>query len=349
MENRSKEKEVSRTYTKDVNANLDGHKVELKGWVHEIRDQSKIKFILLRDITGIVQVVLKEGEAAFDKVTRLSKESVVSVRGTVQKSDQAPGGAEVKLENYIVLSEAEPILPIPVVEKGSMRTTLPKRLDYRAIDLRKPANTAIFKVQSAIMQGMQEYLAKGGFIQVFTPCLMGVASESGSEVFEVNYYKRKSFLRQDPQLHRQLTVLGGIEKLYDIGPSWRAEKSHTIKHLSEHRTCAVELAFIKDERDTMRVEEGVIVAAIKNVKEKCSAELELLDVKLKIPETPFPELKFPQIYDILSKEGKDMYGEDPDAEAERILWAYVQKKYKSQFYFFNRFPFKIKPFYVMKF
>jgi aspartyl-tRNA synthetase len=339
---------MERTYINDIKPSLDGKKVKVCGWIHEIRDQSKIKFILLRDITGIIQMVsFIEDKKIFEEITKIPRESVIEAIGKVKKSKQAPNGIEICIEEYKILNKSEVKLPIPVVEKGNIKTALYKRLDYRSIDLRKPKNLAIFKIQSALIEGMQDYLNKERFLQVFTPCIMGVASESGSEVFKIDYFKKNAFLRQDPQLHRQLTILGGIEKLYDIGPSWRAEKSHTVKHICEHRTCAVELAFINDEADTMRVEEQLVVSGIKNVINKCKNELDLLGVKLKVPKTPFPELRFPKIYDILNKNGKDIYGEDLDSEAEKILWDYMKKKYKSEFYFFNRFPHEIKPFYVM--
>lgn len=326
-------------------------RVLVKGWVHNTRELGKIRFLLLRDISGIIQVTAVKGKVAENvfKSMNQNRESVLAVTGEIVKNNKAPGGVEIVPEKIEVISASEAELPIQVVEKGDIKTDLSKRLDWRSIDLRKPENLAVFKVQAALLEGMQNYLNKQGFIQVFTPCLMGIPSESGSEVFEVKYFDKKAYLRQDPQLHRQLTILGGIEKLYDIGPSWRAEKSHTIKHICEHRTCAVEFAFIKDEQDTMRVEEQVIISAVKNVIEKCKNELELLNVKLEIPKAPFPELKFPGIYEILKKEGKKIKeGEDLDAEAEKILWNYVKKKYNAEFYFFNGFPHKIKPFYVME-
>ncbi len=338
-----------RTYLNDIRNKKE---VFLQGWVHAIREFPKAKFIILRDISGICQCVIKAENKAFNEISKLTIESVVSIHGKVKQAkltspELTIKDHEVEVEKLDVMSIAE-TLPIQVFEKDkSIVTDLSLRLDNRSLDLRKKNVAAVFKIQAALIGGMQNYLNSQNFIQVFTPCLMGVASESGADVFEVQYFNKKAYLRQDPQLHRQLAILGGIEKLYDIGPSWRAEKSHTIKHITEHRTCAVELAFIKDETDTMRVEEQLIVDALKNVNKICKDELELLDIKLRIPETPFPELRFPQIYDILNKQGKDVYGQDLDSEAEKLLWEYVKKKFKSEFYFFNRFPSKIKPFYVM--
>lgn len=337
---------MKRSYIKDLKA---GESVLLKGWIYESRIMSQIAFILLRDGSGIVQCIVKD-KGLVGQISSLTLESVVEIKGKVKKAnikaEFAHKDIEVEISDLKILNKAEK-LPIQVNEKA-VKTGLDKRLDYRCLDLRKPKNLAIFKIQSALVEGMQNYLDKNGFIQVFTPCLMGVASESGSEVFEVKYFNKKAFLRQDPQLHRQLTILGGIEKLYDIGPSWRAEQSHTVKHICEHRTCAVEFAFIEGEQDTMKVEEQMVVSAIKNVLEKCKKELNLFDVKLKVPKTPFPELRFPEIYDILKKKGKDVYSKDLDSEAEKILGDYVKKKYNADFYFLNGFPHKIKPFYVME-
>ncbi|MBI5065209.1 aspartate--tRNA(Asn) ligase [Candidatus Woesearchaeota archaeon] len=325
-------------------------KVELSGYVHEFRDLGGLKFIQLRDSTGMVQVTVvtnKSDKKVLDEIRGLTNESSLIVVGTVQKTEKAASGLEVIPEKITVLSKSDPELPISVNEKG-IATGQATRLDWRSLDLRKPKMQAIFAVQSAILEGIQEYLFGNGFRQVFTPCLLGVASESGSEVFPVVYFDKEAFLRQDPQLHRQLTIAGGFPKVFDIGPAWRAEQSHTVKHLCEHRVCAVEAAFIKDERDVERIEEQVVVSALKKVKEKCAKELKLLGVEVKIPKTPFPEFCFPELYDILAKRGKKLpEGSDMDSEAEKVLWEYVKEKYDTEFYFVNRFPFKIKPFYVM--
>ena len=163
---------------------------------------------------------------------------------------------------------------------------------------------AIFQIQSKLVEGMLEYLRANDYLQVFTPCLLGGTSEGGAEVFEVDYFGKEAFLRQDPQLHRQLCIAAGFDKIYDLGPNWRAELSHTPRHLCEHRGLAVEFGFMQDETDMMRVEEETILAALKKVKSECARELELLQVDPEIPNTPFPEMRFPEIYDILDQYGK---------------------------------------------
>ena len=200
-----------------------------------------------------------------------------------------------------------------------------------------------------LVEGMVEYLNQNGYRHVFTPCLLGGTSEGGAEVFKVDYFGKEAFLRQDPQLHRQLCIAAGFDKIYDLGPNWRAELSHTPRHLCEHRGMAVEFGFMNDETDMMRVEEEVVIAAIEKVKEECARELELLNVVPEIPKTPFPELRFPEIYGILEQYSKKLpYGSDLDKEGETLLCQYVREKHKTNAFFINRFPFKVKPFYVMR-
>ena len=328
-----------------------GEKVKLGGWVHETRALGKVRFIVLRDITGRMQVVAVRGETpekSFELIGKVNRESVIFIEGVVKDSKQAPGGKEIALEKIELISEAGEKLPIDVSDFS--KTSIDKKLDWRCLSLRSKESRAIFKIQAKILEGMQEWLNNNKFQQVFTPSIMGVAAESGSEAFEIKYFNKKAFLRQDPQLHRQLTIAGGIEKIYEIGPSWRAEKSHTVRHLCEHRTCAVELAFIDNEYDVMKVEEQVIISDFKRVNEDCKKELEELGIKLTIPKEDFPIVEFPEVYKILKNMGKKIeVGEDLDLEAEKLLWKYIQEKYPGcDFYFLNKFPFKKKPFYVRK-
>ena len=220
---------MQRTYVKELKS---GKEALIKGWIFEIREMSKMAFILIRDMTGMVQCIIKD-EKILKNIKELTLESVVEIKGKIKsakiKAEFVRDDVEVEVSELKILSKAEK-LPIHVNEKA-VSSELNLKLDWRTLSLRTPKSKAIFKVQAKIIEGMQEYLNKNGFYQVFTPCLMGIASESGSEVFEIKYFDKKAYLRQDPQLHRQLTIFGGIEKLYDIGPSWRAENSNTIKHL----------------------------------------------------------------------------------------------------------------------
>jgi len=324
--------------------------VVLSGWINKIRDLGRVKFIILRDCEGIAQITFKKGivkDTLFEVIKGLGQEDIISVRGNVIKRENAPQGVEVIPNEVDVVDKA--IRPLPIDISGKIESNLDVRLDWRVLDLRRPETTAIFKVQAKIVEAMMKFLNEKRFLQVFTPCLMGTASESGSEVFSVVYFEKNAFLRQDPQLHRQLLIAAGFEKIYDLGPNWRAEPSHTPRHLCEYRACAVEFAFMLNESDIMRIEEELIIAALKTVRKECQKELYLLGKEVSIPSTPFPEFKFPEVYDILEEFGKKIeYGEDYDRESENILSRYVKEKYGNDFFFVNRFPYKVKPFYVMK-
>ncbi len=338
-------------YTHELSAKDDGKTVVLMGWARAVRGGAKISFIQLADREGAVQITAKHGVVKLqimDKISKITRESVIAVKGIVKDNKEAPRGFEIIPSEIRTIGPAEPKLPLEVETKKT-RALLDTRLDNRSLDLRKPENIAIFRIQAKIIEGMQTFLNKNGFTQVYTPSLLGGESEGGAEVFQVPYFGKKAFLRQDPQLHRELLVIAGFDKIYDIGPSWRAEKSHTSYHLCEHRTCAPEISFIRDETDTMRWQEKLFVETMKFVKDHCEKELKLLGVELTVPKTPFPELRFPKIYDILKEMGlKLKEGEDLNREAEELLSKYVKEKYGSDFYFINRFPWAIKPFYVMR-
>lgn len=331
-------------------AKADTEETVISGWVSTVRDLGNIKFLILRNREGLTQVILKKSvvaERLMTLVETLNLEDVVTVRGRAVSHRNAPRGIEVRPSDIRVLSKAE--TPLPMDVSGKIESTLDTRLDWRVLDLRRPENAAIFRIQAKIVEGMEDYLREKGYLQVFTPCLMGAPSESGAEAFPVLYFNKTAFLRQDPQLHRQLLMASGFDKIFDLGPNWRAEPSHTPRHLCEHHACAVEFAFMDDESDMIRVEEALVVATLKTVKEECADELNLLHTAIRIPQQPFPELRFPQVYEILKELGKPIvYGEDYDRESELLLWKYVREKHGTDFFFVNRFPFKVKPFYVMR-
>jgi len=333
-----------RIYSSEVQQKKEGSEAIVAGWAAEVRSLGKIAFVKLRDREGILQLVSTDSKI-IDKVSKISHESVLVAKGKVQASKQKAGGKELQLEEFEIISEADPRLPIDM--SGKIQTDLSKRLDWRVLDLRHTKNIAIFKIQSKLVEGAIEWLTQNGFTITFTPCLLGIPSESGSEMFAVPYFDKTAYLRQDPQLHRQLTVIGGVEKVADIGTSWRAEMSNTPRHLTEHRTLAVESGFIKDEYNIMKIEEGLVVAMIKKVLQECKEELKHFpSAALEVPKTPFPVLEFPEVYKILEKMGHKEHKIDP--EAERLLAKHVKEKHKSDFFFLNRFPFDEKPFYVMR-
>ena len=339
---------MKKVYTSELK-NFVGKKVMIAGWVHDTRLLGKINFLLLRDKDGIVQVTAskdKVPEKVLDLFKKLHQEDVVAVQGKVVKSKVSKVGIEVIPDKIEVVNKSA--VPLPLDPRWVTPANLDTRLDWRPLDLRRMENLAIFRIQAKIVEGMEEYLRKNGFLQVFTPAIIGGVSEGGADVFKINHFGKEAFLRQDPQLHRQLLMVAGFDRIFDIGPNWRAEPSDTPYHLTEHRGIAPEFV-LNDEADTMRMEEETIVYAIKKVIKECGDELQKLGKKIKAPKTPFPELRFPKIYDILKEHGKNLpFGSDLDRESEKILAAHVKEKFKHDFFFVNRFPSKVKPFYVMR-
>jgi len=327
-----------------------GEKVELFGWVHDVRVLGGIAFVLLRNTKGIVQIAAPKKAVKpelFGLIGTLRQEDVISCSGMVKESKEARLGFEVIPEEMSVISKAA--APLPLDPRGVTPAALDTRLEWRSLELRRPESNAIFRVENAVVEAFEAYLRENGFIRTFTPSILGGISEGGSEVFKVDYYGKPAFLRQDPQLHRQLTIAGGFDRIYDLGTNWRAELSHTPRHMSEHRTIAPEVAFIKDERDVMRVQEQMVAHGVRKVRDNCSDELSTLKLELEVPKVPFPELSFPEVYGTLEGMGRKLpRNEDPDEASQRALAVRVKETTGSDFFFLNRFPSAVKPFYVMK-
>jgi nondiscriminating aspartyl-tRNA synthetase len=340
---------IRTNYINELLANK-GKNVVIAGWVENVKELPNLRFVIIRDRTGLAQITLSKKDSPPDLLSLTEKfnlQDVISVEGIVPEKQIAKIGPELRPSSIKLLNKSETPLPIDIT--GTSETQLDTRLDWRVLDLRNPRNLAVMKIEANFMEAAEEFLRNHGVIQVSTPAILGGASEGGSEVFKIDYFGTPAFLRQDPQLHRQLAIAGGLDKIYDLGPSWRAEMSHTPRHLCEHHTFAVELGFISDEMDTQRFEENLFSYTIGKVSETSKAELELLGVKVETPGTPFPEIRFPEVYDILKEYGKVVpFGEEPDREGEALLAKHIKEKKGSDIFFMNRFPFAVKPFYVMR-
>lgn len=342
---------MQRTYVKDVKI-LTGEKISLSGFVQTIRKQGGIAFLILRDITGTVQtVVTKSNVTAFQTIKDLSTESVVTIVGESKENPQAPNGIEVLIDTIEVLSPAEPELPIPVDEKGESETNLDTRLDWRYLDLRKEKNTLIFKVWTLMDKTFTDCLTDKGFIQIHSPKLMAAASESGAELFEVKYFDRKAYLAQSPQFYKQMAMAAGFEKVFEIGPVFRADPSFTSRHATEFTGYDLEVSYIKDHHDVMDLEESVLVEIITKIKKVYGEEIKsMFNRDLPIPSVRFPRISFTEAKEILAKMGiKNEKPSDLSPEEERGISEYTKEKYGSEFVFIIDYPFKGRAFYSMKY
>ncbi|MEK6835627.1 MAG: amino acid--tRNA ligase-related protein, partial [Nanoarchaeota archaeon] len=309
---------MQRTYVNDIKGKKE---VFLQGWVHDIRELPKAKFILLRDITGVVQCVVKPENKAFNNISKLSLESVISIAGKVKQAkltspELSIKNYEVEVNNLELISKAEK-LPMQVYEKDkSIVTDLSVRLDNRSLDLRKKRTQAIFKIQSEISTLFKEFFKKNDFIEIQCPSIIASASEGGTELFSVKYFEKQAYLAQSPQLYKQLCAIS-LEKVFTITPVWRAEKHNTVRHLNESRQMDIEVAF-NDDFQVMKYLEQAVQYIIKNVIKNCKEELEMLNLKLKIPKAKY--LSYDETLKILSKNKMNIkYGEDLTPEAEKKL------------------------------
>ncbi len=329
-----------------------GKTVTLCGWVDTLRVSGKISFLLLRDRTGIIQIFLDKGLT--EKYQHeLKKESVALIEGLVNKrpdnqvkKDMKTGAVEIAAKHIELLSIAETPLPVDVVEDTT--TNIDKRLDYRFLDVRREKVKDIFMIRSKIYSKTVEFFDKTGFVAIQSPRLTASGVESGAEEFKIPYFGKTASLAQSPQVYKQMFVVSGLEKVYDIGPIFRAEKSHTTRHLTEFTGIDFEMGFIKDEHDVIAVLEDYFRYLLTEVKRVCKDELEHLGVTINVPKS-IPKMTLGEARKILKDRGKTLpEDEDLDAEGELIIGEYVKKKYDSDFVFMLEYPWKKRPFYHMR-
>ncbi len=324
----------------DISAKDDGKEVEVAGWVYDSRALGKIRFIVLRDFTGDIQITGVSGKVdvkVFDIMGKISRESAIIVKGNVKKSEKAPGGRELVPISIEVVAEAQQPLPIDVSDFS--KTELPKRLDYRFLDMHRRRVQSIFKVQSTLMQAYREFMIKEGAIEANFPSVIGSSSEGGTELFSAQYFEKKAFLSQSCQLYKQMLACS-IEKVFAIFTVWRAEKHNTVRHLNESRQFDFEIAFA-DEFVVMDILGRAVQHMIKKVIELNTSDLELLSIKLKVPGVKY--LTFAEVTEIMKKERVHMDKTDLSGEAEKKLG----ELYPDTIVFVHDWPLKGKPFYIM--
>ena len=316
----------------------EGEEVEVRGWLHWRRDLGGIQFALIRDRSGVVQVVLPGGG-------RLPlPESVVKARGKVVRSEKAPGGFEIHSEGLELLAPAEKPTPVEI-PKEEWRANPETLLTYRYVTLRGEKARAPLKIQAALVRGFRQYLDAQGFTEIFTPKIVKAGAEGGSNLFEVDYFGEPAYLAQSPQLYKQIMV-GVYERVYEVAPVWRAEEHATSRHLNEYLSLDVEMGFIEDEEDVMALEEALIQAMLEEAKTNAAREIELLGAQWpKVPKN-FPRVPYAEAKKIVKALGVGM-GADLNDAAERALGEYFSEKYGTDFIFVVDYPEEVRPFYTM--
>ncbi len=328
-------------YSTDVKPELDGKEVIVLGWVRDIRDLGGIRFVILQDKEGTVQITIPRNEVGDDVVKRadsLQRQYSIGVKGMVKKTKQTPRGIEIVPSEIRILGVAQHPLPLDVT--GRTPAQIDVRLDARVLDLCWGENKAVFRIQHIALAAIREFLSDRGFTEVHTPRIIASATEGGAALFPVDYFGREAFLAQSPQLYKEQLVLA-FDRVFEIGSFFRAEESHTRRHLSEFVSIDIEQGFATAD-DVMRVLEEMMHQVCKAVKKRCQKELKTLKHKVEVPEIPFKRFTYSEIVEELKEKGIEIPGgEDVPTPAFRTLG-----KLHPYFYYITDWPTKSKPFYI---
>jgi aspartyl-tRNA synthetase len=326
-----------------------GERVRVRGWVNALRDQKNVQFVILRDESGLAQAVLPKGDPPSElneTISSLTAESAVTVIGEVVGDERVKlAGLELKIESLQIDSLADPELPI------AEDSALDKRIDWRYLDLRRPDRRLIFEVQTAVEQAMREFWRQEKFIELHSPKLMGSASESGAELFRVEYFEGDAYLAQSPQFYKQMAMAAGFGKVFEIGPVFRANPSFTSRHDTEFTSVDMELSWIDSHEDVMAVEERWLAHVLASIKDSHGERIEqTFGTEVVVPALPFPRVTLAEAKQMLREQGHDVPGEghDLDPPSERALSVLIEQRHGHEWAFVTDYPAAVRAFYHMR-
>lgn len=340
---------------KELNKHFN-EEVEVEGFIDNIRNLQWVQFVILRDKTGKVQITIEkepsENQELVETINHLTLESTVKIKGKLLESPKVKlNGMEIIPSHIEVTSISSPELPVNIKEKDAQE--IDTRLDYRFLDLRNEYNAKIFAIQSEMVKSIREYLYQNDFMEIHTPKLIAAASESGSEVFEVKYFDRKAYLAQSPQFYKQMAMASGFERIFEVGPVFRAENSNTSRHTTEFTGFDLEFSYINSYEDVMDLEEALLTKMLKDIKEKYGDYiLETYGKEVIVPENKFPRVKLADLYQALETrygyKVEDAAKVDLTTEAEKLAYQYAMEEYHSEFIFVTDYPSEKRAFYHMR-
>jgi nondiscriminating aspartyl-tRNA synthetase len=336
-------------YSKSIGEEDFEKEITIEGWVQEVRALGGITFVIVRDRYGVVQVAVPKKKVPaelFAAISSLSRESVARITGVVKKSEQAKAGFELVPTCLDVTSPAQSPLPMGVVDKVSVEPET--RFDQRFMDLRKPEVRAVFEIKSVALRLIDEYLINNGFVEVFTPKIVASGAEGGATLFTIDYFGKKAYLAQSPQLYKQMLMSTGLDRVFEIGPAFRAEPSDTIRHVSEFISFDAELAHISSMRDVLDVLEGCVQYTVEGVARLATEHLTKLGKQIKIPKTPYPVISYADAMEMIQAKGLALnMGDDLGTEGERVL-GQIMSAEGYDIYWIVEYPEESKPFYIME-
>lgn len=326
--------------------------ITVQGFVDKIRNLQYVQFVILRDSTGKVQITIEkndENQELVEIIDNLTLESTLKITGKVSINEKVKlGGVEIIPSNILVTSKSLPELPLDITSKdNALRET---RLDYRFLDLRREENNLFFRCETLLEQAFREYCVNNGFIEIHTPKIAAGAAESGAEVFKIDYFGQTACLSQSPQFYKQMAMAAGFDKVFEIGPAFRAENSHTSYHATEINMADIEISWINSFTDIMDMEEEWIKYALEKLKTVYGEEIKsLFNIEISDTKVKFPRITFKEAKEILKQEFNYIGEKEDDFERkeENLLCEYAKKKYNCDFIFVTKFPFAARPFYHM--
>jgi len=334
-------------FTTEISPDMHGMLVRVAGWVVKVREVGKIIFLIIRDREGEVQVIFKKNEVPeelFETARNITIMSAIIVDGKVRKAPTKNGFEIVPLRVEIIPSDAP--LPIDIFYET---TELNKRINYRTLDMRIHKHAAIFRLRSIILDAFREIMKQYDFVEIQSPVIAIYVAEGGANVFRVDYFNRPAYLRQSPQLYKQL-MAGAFERVFEIGPAFRAEPSYTIRHLTEFISLDVELAWINGVEDLLDLLEDIMIHIISRVRSEGQKYLDTLGLKApEIPDKPFPVVSYKEATLLLKKANIPLEGKEIPHTGEQYLGNYIKEKYGTDLFFITDFPWDIRPFYTMKY
>ena len=333
---------MKRIIVSEINKFID-KKIKLEGWVYRIRKLKEITFLIIRDRSGLVQCVIENRSINIDNI---NIESVVSVIGEVKISKNVLNPFEILIEEIKVISESEE-LPIEI-NKKDYNANLETTLNNRAISLRHEKVNSVFKIQNIIAQSFREFLIEKGFTEIFTPKIVSEGAEGGTQLFKIKYFEKTAYLAQSPQFYKQMMVGAGFERVFEIAHVYRAEEHNTSRHLNEYVSMDLEICFIEDEYEVMKLEEELMKYILKSVEEKGIKYLELLNAKLPKIHGSIPKIELKEAIKIIEDKYKKTGLEgDLDPEGEKLICKYAREELGCDFIFITNYPRKKRPMYTM--
>jgi nondiscriminating aspartyl-tRNA synthetase len=322
-----------------------GQRVRIGGWLHHQRQLANVAFLLLRDRSGITQVVLSD-PAGRGRLAELVAESVLEVEGTVTASEQAPAGVELVDPTIEVVTRAAAAPPFEL-RRPKLNAQLPTLLDHAAVSLRHPPRRALAQIAAASTAGFRTALDGAGFTEIFTPKVVASATEGGANVFPIDWFGARAFLAQSPQFYKQMMV-GVFERVYEVGPVFRAEPHDTARHLAEYVSLDAEIGFIRDHHDVMAVLRDVLAAMVESVSERAQPAVRMLELEMPTVPSALPVVGFVDGQRMIeSATGRPTVGEpDLSPADERWLGEWARREHGSEFLFVTGYPMAKRPFYT---